>query len=39
MAEQLGAELVAEAPAPEMLILLPEDDAAAALSSRLRARR
>jgi hypothetical protein len=37
MAEQRGAELVAEAPAPEMLILLPEDDAAAALSSRLRA--
>jgi hypothetical protein len=37
MAERRGAELVAEAPAPEMLILLPEDDAAAALRSRLRA--
>jgi hypothetical protein len=37
MAEQLGAELVADAPAPEMLILQPEDDAAALLRSRLRA--
>jgi acyl-CoA reductase-like NAD-dependent aldehyde dehydrogenase len=37
MAEQRGAELVAEAPAPEMLILLPDDDGAAALSSRVRA--
>jgi hypothetical protein len=35
MAEQLGAELIAAAPAPEMLILQPEDDAAAVLRSRL----
>jgi hypothetical protein len=36
MAEQLDAELVAEAHAPELLILQPEDDPAAALRSRLR---
>jgi hypothetical protein len=36
MAEQLGAELIAGAPAPEVLILQPEDDAAAVLRSRLR---
>ena len=35
MAEQLGAELLAEAHAPDMLILQPEDDAAAALRRRL----
>jgi hypothetical protein len=37
MAKQVGAELIAEAPAPEVLILQPEDDAAALLRSRLRA--
>lgn len=36
MAEELGAELIAEAPAPEILILQPEDDAAALVRSRLR---
>jgi hypothetical protein len=36
MAEQLDAELVAETHAPELLILQPEDDPAAALRSRLR---
>ena len=35
MAGQLGAELLAEAHAPDMLILQPEDDAAAALRRRL----
>jgi acyl-CoA reductase-like NAD-dependent aldehyde dehydrogenase len=35
MAEQLGAELLAEAHAPDILILQPEDDAAAALRRRL----
>jgi hypothetical protein len=35
MAEQLGAELVGEEHAPDMLILQPEDDAAAALRRRL----
>ena len=35
IAEQLGAELVAEAHAPEILILEPEDDAAALLRRRL----
>jgi hypothetical protein len=39
MAEQLGAELVAEAHAPEVLILQPEDDVAAVLRSRLTSRR
>jgi hypothetical protein len=39
MAEQLGAELVEEAPAAEVLVLQPEDDAAAVLRSRLRAGR
>ena len=39
MAEQLGAELVAEAHAPEALILQPEDDVAAVLRSRLKSRR
>jgi hypothetical protein len=39
MAEQLGAELVAEAPAPEVLILQPEEDAAAMLRGRLSSRR
>jgi acyl-CoA reductase-like NAD-dependent aldehyde dehydrogenase len=39
MAEQLGAELVAEAHAPEVLILQPEDDVAAVLRSRLKSRR
>jgi hypothetical protein len=37
MAEQLGAELVAEA--SEVLILLPEDDAGAVLRSRLHSMR
>ena len=36
MAEQLGAELVEEAHAPDVLILQPEDDAAAVLRSRWR---
>jgi hypothetical protein len=36
MAEQLGAELVVEAHAPEVVILQPEDDAAAVLRNRLR---
>ena len=35
MAGQLGAELLAEPHAPDMLILQPEDDAAAALRRRL----
>jgi hypothetical protein len=35
MAEQLGAVLVVEAQAPEVLMLLPEDDAAAILRARL----
>jgi hypothetical protein len=39
MAEQLGAELVAKAPAPEVLILQPEDDAAAVLRNRWNSRR
>jgi hypothetical protein len=39
MAEELGAELVAEAHVPEVLILQPEDDAAAVLRSRLNSRR
>jgi hypothetical protein len=39
MAEQLGAELVAEAHAPEVLILQPEDDVTAVLRSRLTSRR
>jgi hypothetical protein len=39
MAEQLGAEPVEEAPAAEVLVLQPEDDAAAVLRSRLRAGR
>jgi hypothetical protein len=39
MAEQLGAELVEEAPASDVLILQPEDDAAAVLRSRWRHRR
>jgi hypothetical protein len=36
MAVQLGADLLGEAGAPEMLILQPEDDAAALVRSRLR---
>ena len=39
MAEQLGAELVAEAHAPDLLILQPEDDVAAVLRSHLHSRR
>ena len=39
MAEQLGAELVAEAHAPDLLILQPEADVAAVLRSHLHSRR
>jgi hypothetical protein len=37
MAEQLGAVLVVEAEAPDRVMLLPEDDAAAILRARLHA--
>jgi hypothetical protein len=36
MAEQLGAALIGEPGAPQMLMLRPEDDAAAVLRVRLR---
>ena len=39
MAEQLGVALIADTHAPEALMLEPEDDAAAALRSRLCAMR